>query len=166
MFIRPDLTPDCDVSGTPHQPEYGGWAFNLARGQECLNKWNLIPEDVDVLVTHSPPLGFGDLTSTGVRAGCVELLHSVQRRIKPKYHVYGHIHEGKQWGRIISREGQDLFQVTESDRMERFSSSTPRPAISTTDPATPPLSLMSASRPATPECEAAPGEGRERERER
>ena len=83
------------IAGTPHQPVYGGWAFNLARGQECLNKWNLIPEDVDVLVTHSPPLGFGDLTSTGVRAGCVELLHSVQRRIKPKYHVYGHIHEGR-----------------------------------------------------------------------
>ena len=29
-----------------------------------------------------------------MRAGCVELLHSVQKRIKPKYHVYGHIHEG------------------------------------------------------------------------
>ena len=85
----------CVVAGTPHQPEYGGWAFNLVRGQPCLNKWNLIPEDVDVLITHGPPLGFGDLTCTGVRAGCVELLHSVQKRIRPKYHVYGHIHEGK-----------------------------------------------------------------------
>ena len=26
--------------------------------------------------------------------GCVELLNSVQKRIKPKYHIYGHIHEG------------------------------------------------------------------------
>jgi len=93
------------IYGTPHQPEYGGWAFNLVRGQQCLNKWNLIPEDVDVLVTHSPPLGFGDLTSTGVRAGCVELLHSVQRRIKPKYHVYGHIHEG--YG--VRSDGKILF---------------------------------------------------------
>jgi len=93
------------VYGTPHQPEYGGWAFNLARGQQCLNKWNLIPEDVDVLITHGPPLGFGDLTCTGVRAGCVELLHSVQRRIKPKYHVYGHIHEG--YG--VRSDGKILF---------------------------------------------------------
>ena len=91
--IRADQS--CVVAGTPHQPEYGGWAFNLVRGQPCLNKWNLIPEDVDVPITHGPPLGFGDLTCTGVRAGCVELLHSVQKRIRPKYHVYGHIHEGK-----------------------------------------------------------------------
>ena len=59
-----------------------------------MRKWNLIPEDTDVLITHSPPLGFGDLCSTGIRAGCVDLLHSVQNRVKPKYHVYGHIHEG------------------------------------------------------------------------
>ena len=83
-----------NFEGTPWQPEFGGWAFNLKRGEECVRKWNLIPEDTDVLITHSPPLGFGDLCSTGIRAGCVDLLHSVQNRVKPKYHVYGHIHEG------------------------------------------------------------------------
>jgi hypothetical protein len=30
----------------------------------------------------------------GVRAGYVELLNTVQKRVRPKYHVYGHIHEG------------------------------------------------------------------------
>ena len=55
----------------------------------------MIPDDTDVLITHTPPLGFGDLCSSGIRVGCVELLHSVQQRIKPKYHVYGHIHEGE-----------------------------------------------------------------------
>ena len=96
--------------GTPWQPEFGGWAFNLKRGEECLRKWNLIPEDTDVLITHSPPLGFGDLCSTGIRAGCVDLLQSVQNRVKPKYHVYGHIHEGSEhkvgasavWGNICA----------------------------------------------------------------
>ena len=43
----------------------------------------------------SPPLGFGDLCSTGLRAGCVDLLRVVQARVRPKYHVYGHIHEGE-----------------------------------------------------------------------
>ena len=40
------------TSGTPWQPEFGGWAFNLKRGEECVQKWNLIPRDTDVLVTH------------------------------------------------------------------------------------------------------------------
>ncbi|XP_060535282.1 UPF0046 protein C25E10.12 [Cylas formicarius] len=82
------------VYGTPWQPEFGNWAFNLPRGSACLEKWDQIPAGVDVLVTHTPPLGHGDLVCSGVRAGCVELLATVQRRVKPKYHVFGHIHEG------------------------------------------------------------------------
>lgn len=81
------------IYGTPWQPEFCHWAFNVPRGEKCLEKWNLIPEDVDILVTHTPPIGFGDLCCTGVRAGCVELLHTVQQRVKPKYHIFGHIHE-------------------------------------------------------------------------
>ena len=53
-----------------------------------------IPVGTDILVTHTPPVGYGDRCATGVRAGCVELLNTVQRRVKPKYHIYGHIHEG------------------------------------------------------------------------
>lgn len=29
------------------------------------------------------------------RVGCMELLNTVQRRVQPKLHVFGHIHEGK-----------------------------------------------------------------------
>lgn len=76
------------------QPEFGNWAFNLPRGEECLEKWNKIPTDTDILLTHTPPLGHGDLVCSGVRAGCVELLSTVQQKVKPKYHVFGHIHEG------------------------------------------------------------------------
>ena len=39
--------------------------------------------------------GHGDLCGNKLRAGCVELLHTVQKRVRPKYHVFGHIHEGK-----------------------------------------------------------------------
>ena len=38
--------------------------------------------------------GRGDLCVSHTRAGCVELLNTVQKRVKPKYHVFGHIHEG------------------------------------------------------------------------
>lgn len=84
------------------QPEFGNWAFNLRRGEECLSKWNLIPSDTEVLITHTPPLGHGDLVCSGVRAGCVELLSSVQQRIKPKYHVFGHIHEGMYFSKPLT----------------------------------------------------------------
>lgn len=82
------------IYGTPWQPEFCKWAFNVPRGQPCLEKWDRIPAGLDVLITHTPPLGHGDLCCSGVRAGCVELLATVQQRVKPKYHVFGHIHEG------------------------------------------------------------------------
>jgi len=82
-------------SYTTRQPEFGGWGFNLPRGEACLEKWDLIPDDTDVLVTHGPPLGFGDSLQHGGRSGCVQLLHVVQERVRPKYHVFGHIHEGE-----------------------------------------------------------------------
>ncbi|KAL3271831.1 hypothetical protein HHI36_022300 [Cryptolaemus montrouzieri] len=91
--------------GTPWQPEFGGWAFNIKRGAECLSKWNNIPDDTDILITHSPPLGHGDLVCSGVRAGCVELLLTVQQRVKPRYHIFGHIHEG--YG--VSSDGKIIF---------------------------------------------------------
>lgn len=82
------------IYGSPWQPEFCKWAFNLPRGEECLQKWDHIPSDTDLLITHTPPLGHGDLCCSGVRAGCVELLSTVQKRVKPKYHVFGHVHEG------------------------------------------------------------------------
>ena len=82
------------VYGSPWQPQFFDWAFNLERGKPCALAWKKIPAGVDIVVTHGPPLGHGDQTSTGQRAGCVNLLHEIQYRIQPKYHVFGHIHEG------------------------------------------------------------------------
>jgi Icc-related predicted phosphoesterase len=81
------------IYGSPWQPTFQNWAFNLNRGAEIKAKWDLIPPDVDVLVTHGAPYGIGDQTIEGEKIGCEDLLSAVQR-IKPKYHVYGHIHEG------------------------------------------------------------------------
>lgn len=38
--------------------------------------------------------GYGDLCSNNKRAGCVELLSTIQWRVKPRFHVFGHVHEG------------------------------------------------------------------------
>nr|AEE62791.1 unknown [Dendroctonus ponderosae] len=94
------------IFGSPWQPNHiGRRGFKLMRGKQCLDKWNLIPADTDVLITHGPPLGHGDLTNFGQRAGCVELLRTVQVRVRPKSHIFGHIHEG--YG--ASFDGQTLF---------------------------------------------------------
>uniref|UniRef100_A0A914RIK1 Calcineurin-like phosphoesterase domain-containing protein n=1 Tax=Parascaris equorum TaxID=6256 RepID=A0A914RIK1_PAREQ len=66
-----------------------GYSFSRERGQPLLDKWNLIPEGIDVLVTHSPPLGHSD-NFKGTRWGCSELLNTVEYRVKPLFHVFGH----------------------------------------------------------------------------
>ena len=67
-------------------------AFALDNYQEMKEKWCLIPEDTDILITHSPPFSILDRTRRE-RTGCNELLRAVCR-IRPKLHVFGHIHEG------------------------------------------------------------------------
>lgn len=42
---------------SPRQPVFGGWGFNLPRGEQILKKWNKIPNNTDILITHGPLLG-------------------------------------------------------------------------------------------------------------
>lgn len=78
--------------GSPWQPWFYDWAFNLYRGKALKEKWDLIPDDVDVLLTHGPPYGYGDLTMRGEAVGCQDLLEAIKKK-KPRYHLFGHIHE-------------------------------------------------------------------------
>lgn len=82
------------IYGAPWTPEYHYMAFNLPRGEIIREKWSYIPADTDILMTHGPPLGYGDLTWRKHRAGCLDLLSAIQTTVKPSYHVFGHIHEG------------------------------------------------------------------------
>lgn len=82
------------IYGSPWQPWFYNWAFNLPLDGILLKeKWNMIPEDTDILVTHGPPFGIGDEVRRGSKSvGCKELLERVNK-IKPKIHAFGHIHE-------------------------------------------------------------------------
>lgn len=91
--------------GSPWQPEFGPWAFGLPRGKDLLEKWNLIPSDTDILITHAPPLGFCDKTAKGEHGGCTELLTTIQKRVKPKYSIFGHIHDS--YG--VMSDGKTIF---------------------------------------------------------
>lgn len=79
--------------GSPWQPWFYNWAFNLERGPEIRAKWDLIPEQTDILITHGPPMGQGDETVRGERAGCQDLMDRIWE-VRPRYHFFGHIHEG------------------------------------------------------------------------
>ena len=82
------------IYGSPWQPEFNNWAFNLPRGEKIKEKWDLIPNDVDILITHGPPFSKLDYVPyNNINVGCEELLLKVQQ-IKPKIHLFGHIHEG------------------------------------------------------------------------
>jgi predicted phosphodiesterase len=83
--------------GSPWQPWFFDWAFNLRRGAELDAKWRQIPEGLDVLVTHGPPAGHGDRCHDGRRVGCEDLLRHLGRA-RPRFHLFGHIHEDPgQW---------------------------------------------------------------------
>jgi Icc-related predicted phosphoesterase len=84
------------IYGSPWQPEFYSWAFNLPRnGIELSGKWEAIPDNTDILVTHGPAFGTLD-TVTGRQydnLGC-ELLAERIERLRPKIHICGHIHSG------------------------------------------------------------------------
>lgn len=84
----------CKFWGSPYQPEFGNWAFNLKPPIATLENAKKIPTDTDILITHGPPYGHGDKTSYGTFAGCNETLSEVTDRVKPILHVFGHIHSG------------------------------------------------------------------------
>ena len=105
------------IWGSGWTPAFGvGWAFNARRGKQLEEIWSRMPDDVDVLVTHGPPLGFGDIVRQALpsprewidrgydnfnddqlksamieHVGCAELLHRIQK-VKPRFVVCGHIH--------------------------------------------------------------------------
>jgi len=94
LMVGEDYDTMIKIWGSPWQPEFHNWAFNLPRGEKLKEKWDMIPTDVDILITHGPPLGKLDyIPYDSVNVGCEELLLKVQE-IKPKIHVFGHIHEG------------------------------------------------------------------------
>lgn len=80
--------------GSPWTPYFLNWAFNLKRGKPLAQKWAQVPADTCVLITHGPPHGIHDLTRHGLNVGCEELARELERRLRPKVHVFGHIHEG------------------------------------------------------------------------
>lgn len=80
------------IHASPRTPMFFNWAF-MHHGNEIQKYWDMIPENLDVLVTHGPPYGILDKTLEGKNVGCPFLLEEVKKK-KPKIHAFGHVHEG------------------------------------------------------------------------
>ena len=94
-LIGEDYQTAVKVWGSPWQPEFYNWAFNLPRnGEDLKTIWDMIPMNTDILITHGPAWGKVDtVKGEGNPLGC-ELLAERIKVVKPKIHVCGHIHTG------------------------------------------------------------------------
>lgn len=80
---------------TPWSNEFMGWAW-MKRHADLAEVYAKIPDDVDILVSHQPPYGCGDVYPDPVKMahiGSSELLHRIEQ-IKPRIVVCGHLHGG------------------------------------------------------------------------
>ena len=87
--------------GSPYTLKLFNWAF-MKSEVELAKVWSHIPDKIDVLITHGPPKGILDRTISGENVGSQSLLDR-SRIVRPKVHVFGHIHEayGSQYNRAV-----------------------------------------------------------------
>jgi Icc-related predicted phosphoesterase len=108
IYLEDDLTivEGLLIYGSPWTPTFNNWSFNMSR-HKLYRVWDAVPSDIDILVTHGPPKGILDITENTKHnyefCGCNNLRFQIEDRIKPKYHMFGHIHDRK--GAIYRNSG-------------------------------------------------------------
>jgi 3',5'-cyclic AMP phosphodiesterase CpdA len=93
------------VFGSPYSPDRGkqNWAFQYA-AEEADDIWSAIPDDTDLLITHTPSNIALDQSSHWTEGGCPALSRRLAH-VRPLLHVFGHCHEGR--GAAIARWDAD-----------------------------------------------------------
>lgn len=91
--------------GSPYVPRHGDWAY-MAERHKLSKRWENIPEDTDILITHGPPKGILDLTEeydhTLSQQGDKALKTFIKKRLKKlKLHMFSHIHSNS----VITNNG-------------------------------------------------------------
>jgi len=114
-----DTDTSTKIYGSPWQPEFYAWAFNLPKNSlQLAAKWEAIPDNTDILITHGP--AFETLDTVVGRPwdnlGC-ELLAQRIEVIKPKIHVCGHIHSG--YGYVF-KDGTHFFNAAVLDEQYEY----------------------------------------------
>lgn len=83
--------------GSSWTPEFCGWAFGYGQREGEL-RWTQIPVGLDMLITHGPPslvfdTTFDKKTKQLKNVGCRPLRREVFERARPRFHVFGHVHQ-------------------------------------------------------------------------
>ena len=82
------------IYGSPWTIEFYDWAFNL-KEENLQMVWGQIPDDIDILLVHSPPYCIFDMTNAPgyprKRIGSKSLKKRIEE-VRPKYVVFGHNH--------------------------------------------------------------------------
>ena len=92
------------IWGSPITP-LSSSAFGMVRSEDRRNIYSRIPTNTDILITHGPPLGILDgEPGSSQHNGCAELAEAV-KNLKPKLHVFGHVHTG--YG--VARKDDTIF---------------------------------------------------------
>lgn len=92
------------IFGTPYCHIFGNWAF--MRNEEILTKkFKVIPDNVDILISHDAPYGTSDICFQGFSSdkghiGCPELRDAIIEH-KPKYNFHGHLHSSNHEEEIL-----------------------------------------------------------------
>lgn len=77
---------------SPWSPVFGNWAW-MKPDLQLVGRYNMIPEDTQVIISHGPPKGAGDKCLDGYRAGSLSLRDRMLTLPNLKMVVCGHIHE-------------------------------------------------------------------------
>lgn len=114
------LNSGCEIEGkkfwgSPYTPRFFDWAFMYDRAAGQL-QWEGIPKGLDVLITHGPPMNILDKNAQGVYCGCWDLNRKILE-VKPRFHLFGHIHEG--YGRLES-EGTVHMNLSAKDQLYKL----------------------------------------------
>jgi len=80
------------IHGMPWTPPFFNWAF-MAEEPEIAERMALVPDNVNVLITHGPPYGILDHLKTAGNVGSKALSKELPRFKDLKLCVSGHIHE-------------------------------------------------------------------------
>ena len=73
---------------------FGHWSF-MTDEDTLEYLYEKIPENTEILVTHTPPFKKLDLTYMGINAGSTSLTKRIEKLPNLKYNIFGHIHESR-----------------------------------------------------------------------